>query len=1291
MHYTWFVIRSPFVYHARDREVAHGLAARMNPIEDSIPSGHNKSSSQTLKSMTLSYPPSLPIVAKREEIVSAIQRSQVIIIAGETGSGKTTQIPKMCLEAGLGARGTIGCTQPRRIAALSVSRRLAQELGATWGHEVGCKIRFTDHTRRETVIKVMTDGILLAEIRHDPELRGYEAIILDEAHERSLNIDFLLGYLKQLLSRRPDLKVIITSATIDTELFSQAFDDAPVFQVSGRLYPVDIRYRPLRSFEDEEEISHVDGAVEAISEILAESLEGDLLVFMPTERDIRETSDLLRERHTTSVDVLPLMGSLSSAEQERVFAPTSRRKIIVATNIAETSLTIPGIQFVIDSGLARVSRYHARQRLRRLPVERIAQSNANQRAGRAGRVEAGVCVRLYDSEDFESRPRFSEPEILRANLAEVILRMKAFSLGDIHSFPFLNPPEHRAIKGGFALLHELGAIDAHGEVSRIGMELAKLPVDPTIGRVLLQARRERCLAEMIIIAAALSIQDPRERSAETREKADQAHRAFVNRDSDFLTILTLWHRYACEVGPARNKSALRKFCKTHYLSFIRMREWSDLVNELAREMGVDISTLLDPSKIERFDGRYRAIHRAILSGFIGQVSHRVAPNSYRGPTGRDLSVWPGSALAERGRVAAEKGAAERKRRSTHQQQWIVSSEIVETSRVFARNNARVVGSWIEELSRHLSKRVYLEPRWCTERYAVIADERITLYGLQLSSRRVLYGSHNPVDARDIFIQNAMLVPDERLMPTWVLENRGMANKVAMVLASQGLLNRVELEERLARFYRERLPLLSSVEELTKFTKEKFDEALLKVSFEYLADGVCPSDLQEQFPDSIAVAGEHIRVWYSYEPGSTNDGVTIELPSELARSVAPELLEGVVPGLRERQVLHVLHELPKELRKQVGPLAAAARQIAGHTAMRKLPFARAVREILRDEYSITLPEELVVTATLPSHLRPQIKVRGATHTSRKLERGERSTPRISEESREGQVDRNDPWRVARAAWEREDITAWNCGDLPECVEVGIIADMPVVLYPTIRVEGDRIAIRLLDSREEAIKTSSQGLRALAERVLSKEITELRRQSKDVERLRPQLSLWRPLEDVKRDVLECALGYLFAAETRYPLTERAFEEYLSSARAKLPNLIPSILDLTKLILDARKMVLQVKRPYAEMRADLEALVPFEVLVTTPFEQLRHIPRYLRTIALRSERMDTNPTRYEQCVRQLRSYVELLPKLPGARQIELRWMLEELKVSFFAQELGTQYPISPKRIDAWLSEHYGVKRGA
>jgi ATP-dependent helicase HrpA len=1131
----------------------------------------------------------------------------------------------------------------------------------------------------------MTDGILLAEIRSDPDLRGYEAIILDEAHERSLNIDFLLGYIKELLVSRSDLKVVITSATIDTELFSKAFNDAPIFQVSGRLFPVDIQYRPLSSFDDEEEVSHVRGASEAVRDIIVDSYDGDILVFMPTERDIRETCDLIRDKSGKSVEVFPLMGSLSNAEQEKVFASSSKRKVIVSTNIAETSLTIPGIRFVIDSGLARVSRYSARQRIRRLPVERIAQSNANQRSGRAGRVEAGVCIRLYERDDFDSRAPFAEPEILRANLAEVILRMKAFKLGDIATFPFLNPPEPRAIKGGFALLHELGALDANGEVSRVGMELAKLPVDPTIGRMLLQARRERCLAETVIIAAALSLQDPRERPVEAREKADQAHRAFLQPDSDFLSFLKLWTECAKALGDARSKSALRKFCKANYLSFARMREWGDLINELAREMGADLSAIADPATIARFDGRYRAIHRSILSGFLGQVGYRLGPNSYRAGAGRELSMWPGSSLAERNRPASQKTRQEPRRRSAQQQAWIVSSEIVETSKVFARNNARVVVSWIEEIAQHLIKRSYVEPRWCAERRAVIADERVTLYGLLLSTRRVLYGRYNPEEAREIFIQNALLVTEESSGEDWISNNRALANKVAVVLSSQGRLNRVELEERFAQFYRERLPLISSIEELERFLRDRRKDELrhLDVSFAYLTRDADFSNIEEQFPDSISLAGEDIRVWYAYEPGTEIDGVTLELPRSLAKGVTPELLEGVIPGLRERQVLHLLHELPKELRKQIGGLPSAAQRIAQHETMKKLPLMKAVQAILREEFSTHVPDGALALSSLPAHLRPRVALRNDDQVDQ--DTAPREGRGVAPTQKGGDYTSSDegPWAATRGSWEREDLSSWDFGDLPENIQVGVLAGVPILLYPTLRCEGDRIAIRLVDSREGAGREALQGRKALATRVLSKEVGDLKKQARDIERLRPLALFWCTPDDLKNNILEGALNYIFDHPMTYPLTKSSFDELLTNARERIPNVIPTLLEATGLILELRKNLLNVKRPYTGMKQELDALVPADVHRVTPFHQLRQLPRYLRAMTLRCERMDTNPARYEQCVRQLRVYTDRLPKLPADKQTELRWMIEELKVSFFAQELGTQYPISPKRIDAWLAQ--------
>lgn len=630
------------------------------------------------------YPADLPITARREEIVGAIRGHQVLILAGETGSGKTTQLPKMCLEAaGEDLKGQIGCTQPRRVAAMSVSRRVAEELGVSWGREVGCKMRFSDDTSRETRVKFMTDGILLAEIQSDPMLRQYSMIILDEAHERSLNIDFLLGYLKGLLPRRPDLKVIVTSATIDTEAFAAHFGGAPIIEVSGRLYPVEVRYRPVA--EDDEEPHFIDAAVAAAEDALIETEAGDILIFMPTERDIRETRDLLDGRLAGSkIEVLALFGRQSSAEQQRIFAPGAKRRVVIATNVAETSITIPRIRVVIDTGLARMSRYNPRTRTKRLPVEAVSQSSANQRAGRAGRVQDGVCIRLFEQEDFEKRAKFTMPEIQRANLAEVILRMKAHGLGEIELFPFLNPPSHAAIRGGYELLHELGALSDVHELTGTGRELAKLPVDPSLGRMLLQARKEGCLEEMLILAAGLSVPDPRERPEEKREAANAAHKAFNTPDSDFLSLLKIWRA----VPEGGGKNQLGKFCRAHFLSFTRMQEWRDIWKQLRDAFPV--------SEVKAAAATDAAIHRCILAAHLGQIGMRIERNVYKAGGNREVMVFPGSVFYERREKNDKKG-----QEITKQPLWMVAGEIVQTSQLFARTLAKVDPEWIAELGAHL--------------------------------------------------------------------------------------------------------------------------------------------------------------------------------------------------------------------------------------------------------------------------------------------------------------------------------------------------------------------------------------------------------------------------------------------------------------------------------------------------------------------------------------------------------------------------------------------------------------
>jgi ATP-dependent helicase HrpA len=1236
--------------------------------------------------IAVSYDDSLPICAKRREIVAAIREHQTIIVAGETGSGKTTQIPKMCLEAGLGLRAAIGCTQPRRIAALSVSRRIAEELSVSWGNEVGCKIRFSDHSKKYTRIKVMTDGILLAETRSDPMLSAYEVIIIDEAHERSLNIDFLLGYLKTLLIKRPDLKLIITSATIDTELFSQAFGGAPIFEVSGRLYPVEVRHERLQHDEDEELLHYVEASVRATQSVIAETQHGDVLIFMPTERDIREACDRLTGLLPAQIEILPLMGSLSAAEQERIFRSSEKRRVIVATNIAETSITLPRIRYVIDSGLARISRYSGKQRTKRLPIERIAKSSANQRAGRAGRVQEGVCIRLYDEDDYSSRPEFTDPEILRANLAEVILRMKAFNLGDIETFPFLNAPESRAVRSGYALLQELGALDNDRQLTRLGEELARLPVDPTIARILLQGKREHTLPEVLVIAAGLSVQDPRERPAEKREKAEAAHRLFVHPDSDFLTLLNIWCGYTAELRSNKGQSQVRKFCKAHFLSYMKMREWVDLVTELRETMHIKPFEIADASAIKRFDGRYRAIHRAILTGFLGQVAFRTERNVYRVGGSREVALFPGSALAERQNPRhSESGGKHKGGRDPSQQHWIVASELLETSRVFVRMAARVQAQWIEELGQHIVKRTIDTPQWNPHRGDVLAKERVTLAGLVLAYRTVSYARLNLEGATDIFIRSTLMGDDSPFSYDFLTRNRETADKVAAYQARRGRLHRIELEERLVSFYAERLTGISSSRDFERFVKAhiKTESGFLEVSEEYLNNGEALRDESGDFPQSIKVAGVEVGLHYRYEPGSERDGVTVKLPLALAQRIPARMLDGVVPGLREQQVRHLINTLPKEYRKKIEALPDAVRRIASHSALKSMPLIEAVGSVLMNEFDVAMPAEVLSVDRLPDHLRPRIELLVGTRVATS---GRDLGALVARASKEGGQDGTaslGAWKEIRQQWEHADVRTWNFSDPPAAIEVTTVSGVPMYLYPTLRVEGQLVALRLVDSQQEAEVAALSGIRRLAELLLHGEVAEMKKQVREVESLKPLLVLFCSPEQMKQQVIATALEYMLEGKAGYPLKKECFEELLAAARKRFIGLISSIVTPVKNALELRRTLIGLRRAYPGMRADLDELLPAEFPANVPFAQLQHIPRYLRCMVVRSERFDNDPQRHHQRALQLAPYVERLRNRSQKLPPDFRWMLEELKISLFAQELGTQYPISLARLDKILAD--------
>ncbi|MDA0711627.1 MAG: ATP-dependent RNA helicase HrpA, partial [bacterium] len=773
--------------------------------------------------LKVTYPEDLPITARKDEIVRAITDHPVVIVAGETGSGKTTQLPKMCLEAGRGIDAKIACTQPRRVAALSVSRRIAEELGVPWGEKVGCKIRFKDDTKPDTRIKMMTDGMLLAEIQGDPDLYEYDTIIIDEAHERSLNIDFLLGYLSQLRDRRPDLKMIITSATIDTETFSRAFDNAPIIEVSGRVFPGGIQYWSRDDLLGQDDVStYIDAAVTAVDTVVAEAPRhgGDILVFMPTEKDIHETRRRLEGRQYRGVEVVPMFGRLTAADQQKVFHIQNYRRIVVATNIAETSITIPGIRYVIDTGLARVSRYNPRNQTHRLPVEPISQSSAKQRAGRCGRVANGVCIRLYDEKDFLSRPKYTQPEIQRSDLADVILRMISLNLGEIESFPFIDPPRPQAIQGGFTLLTELGAIDADKRLTSLGRDMARLPIAPTVARMVLQAQREQALKEVLIIASAISIQDPRIRPLGQEKEADQEHRKFVDKTSDFLTLMNIWNAYHETMERLVTQSQMRRFCAQHFLSFNRMREWRDIymqIRHTLREIG--------GFRFNQDQADYDSIHRSILSGLLSNVAQKKEGNAYRAARGRDVTLFPGSGLFLRRKEEEKEKLALSKGKEASTPAWVIAGEMVETSRLFARTVAQVKPQWLVELGSHLCQATYKEPFYSVRSGRVLVTEMLTLHGLQVQKKRVGYGNVDAGAATEVFIREA-LVNDEVNLPHAFLEhNRDLRERVETWQMRQRHTQFLDLDEAVYQFYAARLTGVSSTHDLNRLVRDTGDERL----------------------------------------------------------------------------------------------------------------------------------------------------------------------------------------------------------------------------------------------------------------------------------------------------------------------------------------------------------------------------------------------------------------------------------------------------------------------------------
>ncbi len=1378
-------------------------------------------------SFRLDFPPDLPISGRAEEITAAIQEHQVVILAGETGSGKTTQIPKMCLAAGRGTQGRIACTQPRRVAALSISRRVAEELNVEWGREVGCKIRFNDQTTRQTVIKFLTDGMLLAEVQGDPLLRDYDTIIIDEAHERSLNIDFLLGHLRTLRYKRPELKIIITSATIDTEAFSAAFDGAPVVLVEGRTFPVEVIYAPLdslgRDYADNDEnedradpaaiasakaeaLHYIDGAAEAVLRILRESEKGDVLVFLPSERDIRELGDLIEgqiqsafgNRHSAMCEVVPMFGRLSNVEQQRVFAPTQRRKIVLATNIAETSLTIPGIRFVIDTGLARLSRYSPQARTRRLPIEPVSQSSADQRKGRSGRVAEGVCIRLYSEKDFLERPRFTQPEIQRANLADVILRMKAFGLGDIERFPFINMPAAKSIRAGYALLEELGALEEDslgdaappprseaGEGARpplvrqltpIGRELARLPVDPTVGRMILQAREEKALREVLVIAAGLSIQDPRERPMDKQQQADAAHRRFVHPDSDFLTLLNVWETWHDQFENL-SQARLRRFCRDHFLSYTRMREWRDIhaqlldtlkerddfrmtsalsavggaprpaANALRQGAGRPVAesgrkappTQSDPLAFG--SPSYRAIHRSILAGLLGNIAHVDEENGgYKATHDRRVTLFPGSVLHRREEprkkaVSDQRSAVSAK--PVKAPRWIVAAEVMETSKLFARTCARLDPQWALDLGTHLVRVAHSEPFWNEQNGRVMVKQRTRLYGLELESRAVSYGTIDPVHATEIFIREG-LVNDTIVHPLdFIAHNRAVREKIEDLLTRARDSGYLYLDEAAYRFYAAQLmpeggARAPSGPELRSGTASRSDGAHLRQgsggqagsgsathigvsSVAELVDLVRerrgaeprflmmgPDDLRDPetiehdaaaFPEALPLQNSALPLNYAYKPGQADDGVTLEVTVREAEALTPAALDWAVPGHLEAKVEHYLRALPKELRRGFVPLAETAKRLSTQLASRhrltggreSLPQALAAE--IAERFRIALDPAVWADKAPPDHLRVRVRVvdAGGKELAASRELSEIRTALLTQ-SRAASVAvaREDPpaLRAMRVKWETPESTSWTWDELPERVLVTEQAGAPVYAFPGLLAGRDGVARRLFKTPEEAEAATRRGIAALLERQLGHDLMWLQRDLRAMKELGPLTATLAPMEELQ----EQAFGAIRAwatERTLAPLTAATYATVLDRAKADLRGLVPRFVSLLREILTLRTEVQVLPDPPASLAGELALLLPRDFLRATPYAQLAHFPRYLKAMKLRAERAKKNPAKDAERAAQLAPFLVAAARTPRPPAAEVfRWLVEELRVSLFAQELGTAEPVSVVKLERALA---------
>ncbi|NOL49655.1 ATP-dependent RNA helicase HrpA [Pelistega europaea] len=1267
----------------------------------------------------ITYDDELPVSSKREEIAQAITQHQVVIICGETGSGKTTQLPKICLELGRGQAGLIGHTQPRRIAAVSVAKRIAQELKTDIGDWVGYQVRFNDKTGPNAAIKLMTDGILLAETQHDRLLRKYDTIIIDEAHERSLNIDFLLGLLKNILRKRPDLKLIITSATIDADRFAQHFADtqgkaAPVIEVSGRLYPVEVRYRPIGSgnsyesidedtdddslpsrpspqahaeqrsadrLERDEEKDLINAITDAVDECSYIG-QGDILVFLPGEREIREAAEALRKHKVSGgMEVLPLFARMSQAEQERIFHPsTNLRRVILATNVAETSLTVPGIRFVIDSGLARVKRYSWRNKVEQLQIEKISQASANQRSGRCGRIGAGVCIRLYDELDFKRRPAFSDPEILRSSLASVILRMKALRLHDIEKFPFVDSPTGKAIADGYHILHELGALNEHNRLTAVGHVLAELPLDPKIARMILAGKEQNSLREVLVIAAALSVQDPRERPFDAKEQSTQAHAKFKDEKSEFISYLKLWDWYHDKVAHKESQRKLVAGLRKEFLSPIRLREWHDIHAQLL--------TLIAEKgwHINQTDATYEQIHKALLSGLLGSIGLKSEQDNqvYQGARDIRFVIHPSSTLAKKAG------------------KWIMAGELVETSRLFARTIAKIEPQWIEQLASHLLKKQWSDPQWNRQRGQVQANERAALYGVQIyQGRKVHYGRINPTVAREVFIREALVPGDIDSQLPFIVKNRRLIEEIERLEHRTRRPDILVDEELIYAFYDQHISKdiyqTATLESWYKGLSTEQQQSLIldkKDLMRHEAAGVTTN----VFPKKFTWDGLDLPLDYHFEPGSPKDGVTMTIPVYALRQIDAIAPQWLVPGMLREKVQLLLKSLPQKLRRHCVPLPEYARDFyLRHEHLLSRPNQPLLQALIDDIWEHTqtrVKEEDFKLETLPAHMFMIFKVVDEhgrmLSASRNLgllkaehaEQVQESFQKVAEQ------------QVSHLT-STDNITDWDFGELPEILEIKR-KNQSVIGYPALVDEGTHCAIDVFDELEQAQQQHKQGLLRLFKLAFKEQIKYWQKNIRDLTKMS---MLYMPLgtqEDLLHQIIDRALIQAALMEP-LPHNKATFEQRKEAAKEKLGLLVNEVARLALQILEQwqqtqKKMgaIKAHKNAYQDMMSNQSQLMTKRFLLDHDYEHLSHFVRYLKADFVRAEKLQKDPARDAKLMADMAplvvNYQRAFSQLKGREDKHLedfRWLLQELRVALFAQELRTPMPVSVKRLQkVWLS---------